>query len=217
MTKLFRFTLLILCIFLPGCGTYYAVSIDSQIGTATPSGPNCLLVSGTEGVGENDPIFLELARLTAPALRANGYEPILTRDAAQSLIKLSSWQEEPRTFTDISYVTRSYPVEVGWGRHRHLDFVYVDEPVITTGTIHTANLLLEAYELDKGKETGRLLWRTALRSAGENADYRVRLFCMAQVLPQVLGTQSGGSQRYDVFLGNDGKITVEHLGMGTLQ
>ncbi len=217
MPKQFRLILLLLCLLLSGCGTYYAVSVDSQNDAVPVAGPNCLLVSGTEGVDENDTTFRELAKLVLPALRAKGYEAILTRDAAQTLVKLSWWQEEPRPYTEISYVTRSYPVEVGWGRHRHIDFVYVDEPVVNTGTIHTVNLLLEACELDKGKETGRLLWRTALRSSGDSSDYRTRLFCMAQVLPHVLGTQSGGSQRYDVSLGTNGEIKVEHLGAGSLQ
>ena len=37
---------------------------------------------------------------------------------------------------------------------------------------------------------------------------------MLQVLPRVLGTQSHGLKRYDVFLGNEGEIEVTDLQNG---
>lgn len=215
MSIFLRLSLLLFCFLLPGCGTYYAVSVDSM-NNGNPSGPNCLLVSDTEGVGEKDATFLELARLAEPAFHARGWNLILNRDAAQMLVKMSWWQEEPRTVTETSYVTHLYPVEVGWGRHRRIEYVYYDEPVINTYVVYAVNLLFEAKELDKGKETGRQLWQTALRSSGVSDDYRARLFSMAKVLPQVLGSASDGPQRYEVFLGSDGEITVEHSGPGRL-
>lgn len=215
MKKLLCIVLLLFAMALSGCGTHYAVSVDSLCDSQPPSGPNCLLVPGNEGVTDKDLVFREIASLVAPAIKAKGWNVILNRDAAQTLVKVHWWQEEPRTVTDVTYVTRSYPVYVRRGRYRHVEYVYYDDPVVTTYTVYTANLLLEGWELDKGRETGRQVWRTALRSSGVSDDLRGRIFTMVQVLPLVLGTGSGGLQRYTVVL-DDGEVRIRHEGPGGL-
>lgn len=215
MKRLLSLSLVLFCLLLSGCGTHYAVSVDSLCDSQPPSGPNCLLVPGDADVSDKDLLFREISSLVAPAFKAKGWNLILNRDAAQTLVKLSWDQEEPRTVTDITYITRSYPIYVGRGRYRHVEYVYYDEPVLSTYTIYTVNLLLEGWELDKGRETGRQVWRTALRSSGVSDDVRTRIFSMVQVLPLVLGTGSGGLQRYTVVL-DDGEVSIRHEGPGGL-
>lgn len=215
MKKLLRLTLILFCLLITGCGTHYSVSVDSLCDSQPPSGPNCLLVPGDENMSERDLLFKEMTALVAPAFHAKGWNIVLNRDSAQTLVKISWKQEEPRTVTDITYVTRSQPVYVGHGRHRHVEYIYYDEPVVTSYTVFTVDLLLEGWELDKGKETGRQVWRTALRSSGLNNELRTRICGMVQVLPLVLGTESGGPQNYTVILNGD-EVKIKHNGPGGL-
>lgn len=204
-----RIFLLLFSFLITGCGSYYTVSVDSLRDDRPPAGASYVLVPGDERITESDLLFREIATLFSPAFHAKGYTIVPDRSAAHNMAKLSYWMEEPRVETDTTTVTRSYPVEVGRGKYRRIEYIHVQEPVVSTRTIYSVNLLIEAYELHTDKTQGRQIWRTALRCSGGTENFRPLLFSMAQVLPRVLGTKSYGLKRYEVFLGNDGEIEVK--------
>lgn len=209
--RLFRLLLLCLALLLTGCGTYYHVSVDSLRDTQQPSGTRYRLVPGNEDVQESDLLFREVVQQMKPAFQAKGYAVVEKEKEADNIAKVSYWMEEPRVHIDTDTITRSYPVVVGRGKYRHVEYVYVDEPVVTSTTIYSANLLIEAYEGSAAQPLGRQIWRTALRCSGGTEDFRTLLFSITRVLPTVLGTDSHGMRRYQVFLGEDGEIEVTDL------
>ena len=206
-----RLLLLFAVLLLSGCGTTYTVSVDSLRDTQPPSGNVYSVSPGNEGVSESDLLFKEVVRKVAPAFRARGYVIAEQGQQADNAAVISYWMDEPRVHIDTSTVTRSYPVVVGRGRYRHVEYVYVDEPVVNSTTIYSANLLIEAYALTPEGTKGRQIWRTSLRCSGLTEDFRTLLFSMVQVLPKVMGTQSNGLRHYEVFLGDDGEIEVTNL------
>ncbi len=209
-----RLFLLLCALLLTGCGTYYNVSVDSLRDTEQPSGTVYIMRPGNEGVSESDLLFREVVRQITPAFRARGYAVVDDLKNADNVAVVSYWMDEPRVHVDTDTVTRSYPVMVGRGKYRHVEYVHVDEPVVTSTTIYTANLLLEAYALTPDKKQDRQIWRTSLRCSSGNEDFRTLIFSMAQVLPGVMGTQSNGLRQFEVFLGNDGEIEVKDRAEG---
>lgn len=209
-----RLFLLLCALLLTGCGTYYNVSVDSLRDTEQPSGTVYIMRPGNEGVSESDLLFREVVRQITPAFRARGYAVVDDMKNADNVAVVSYWMDEPRVHVDTDTVTRSYPVMVGRGKYRHVEYVHVDEPVVTSTTIYTANLLLEAYALTPDKKQDRQIWRTSLRCSSGNEDFRTLIFSMAQVLPGVMGTQSNGLRQFEVFLGNDGEIEVKDRAEG---
>ena len=207
-----RLLLLFSFLLLTGCGSYYHVAVDSLSDERPPSGTSYALTPGNEGEKATDLLFRDIVRRITPAFLSRGYTVV--EGNAQNRAVVSYWMEEPRVYVDTSTITRAHPVVVGHGRHRYIDYVFVEEPVVTSSTIYSANLLIEAYELDKEGKEGRQIWRTALRCSAPNEDFHTLLFSMLQVLPRVLGTQSHGLKRYQVFLGNDGEIEVTDLQTG---
>ncbi len=203
-----RLFLLLCALLLSGCGTYYNVSVDSLRDAQQPSGTVYVMQPGNDGVHESDLLFREVVRQITPAFRARGYTVVDDLKKADNVAVVSYWMDEPRVHVGTDTITRSYPVVVGHGRYRHVEYVYVDEPVVTSTTVYTANLLLEAYALKSDKTRDRQIWRTSLRCSSGNEDFRTLLFSMAQVLPSVMSTQSNGLRHFEVFLGNDGEIEV---------
>ncbi|WP_295640912.1 hypothetical protein [uncultured Mailhella sp.] len=203
-----RLFLLLCALLLTGCGTYYNVSVDSLRDAQQPSGTVYFMQPGNEGVSESDLLFREVVRQITPAFRARGYAVVDDIKNADNVAVVSYWMDEPRVHIDTDTITRTHPVVVGRGRYRHVEYVYVDEPVVTSTTIYTANLLIEAYVLTPDKKQDRQIWRTSLRCSSGNEDFRTLMFSMAQVLPGVMGTQSNGLRQFEVFLGNDGEIEV---------
>lgn len=203
-----RLLLLLSAFLLAGCGTYYNVSVDSLRDTQQPSGNVYVMRPGNEGVSESDLLFREVVRQITPAFRARGYNIVDDIRQADNVAVVSYWMDEPRVHIGTDTITRAQPVVVGYGRYRHIEYVYVDEPVVTSTTIYTANLLVEAYTLTADKKQDRQIWRTSLRCSSGNEDFHTLMFSMAQVLPGVMGTQSNGLRQFEVFLGNDGEIEV---------
>ena len=210
-----RLLLLFSTVLLAGCGSYYNVSVDSLRDTQQPSGTVYVVTPGNEGVSQSDLLFREVLRQITPSFRSRGYTIVDDITKADNVAVISYWMEDPRVHIDTDTITRSHPVLVGRGKYQRIEYVYVDEPVVTSTTIYTANLLLEAYTLTADKKQDRQIWRTALRCSSDTEDFHTLLFSMVQVLPSVLGTQSNGLKQYEVFLGNDGEIEVtdmaEHL------
>ena len=204
-----RLVLLLCALLLTGCGTYYNVSVDSLRDMQQPSGTVYVMQPGNQGVSESDLLFREVVRQITPAFRARGYTVVDDMKRADNVAVVSYWMDEPRVYVGTDTITRSYPVVVGRGKYRHVEYVYVDEPIVTSTTIYTANLLIEAYALTHDKKQDRQIWRTSLRCSSGNEDFRTLIFSMAQVLPGVMGTQSNGLRHFEVFLGNDGEIEVK--------
>ena len=206
-----RLLLLLSAFLLSGCGTYYHVSVDSLRDTQQPPNTVYVIRPGNEGVSDSDLLFREVVRQVTPSFRARGYTVVDDIKDAGNIAVLSYWMEDPRVHISTDTVMRSYPVVVGRGRYRHVEYMYVDEPVVTSTTIYTANLLIEAYTLTEDKKQDRQIWRTALRCSAGTEDFHTLLFSMVQVLPSVMGTQSNGLRRYEVFFGEDGEIQVTDL------
>ncbi|WP_294557312.1 hypothetical protein [uncultured Mailhella sp.] len=204
-----RLLLLFCFLLLAGCGSHYHVAVDSLIDDRPPSGSSYVLVPGNEGMKPTDLQFRDIARQLTPAFQSKGYT-VVDSDAQNKAV-ISWWMEDPRVYLDTSTVTRAHPVVVGYGRHSYVDYIFVDEPVVTSTTLYSANLLIEAYELDKDGREGRQIWRTALRCTAPDEDFHTLFFSMLQVLPRVIGTRSHGLRRYDVFLGSEGEIEVTDL------
>lgn len=206
-----RFLLLFSVLLLTGCGVNYTVSVDSLRDAQTSSGRFYALEPKDAAVDKSDLTFREVIRQISPSFRSRGYTIVDSPKTADNLALVSFWMDEPRVQVNTSMVTRSYPVVVGRGKHQRVEYVYVDEPVVESRTLYTANLLIEAYALDKSRQKDRQIWKTHLRCTSGNEDFHTLLFSMVQVLPSVLGTQSGGLSYYNVFLGNNGEIEVTNL------
>lgn len=206
-----RLLLLFAALLLAGCGTTYTVSVDSLRDTQPPSGNVYSVSPGNEGVSDSDLLFREVVRQVTPAFRARGYVVAENGQRADNAAVISYWMDEPRVHIDTSTVTRSYPVIVGHGKYRHVEYMYVDEPVVNSTTVYSANLLIEAYALNADGSKGRQIWRTSLRCSGLTEDFRTLLFNMVQVLPKVMGTQSNGLKQYEVFISEDGEIEVTDM------
>lgn len=206
-----RLLLLFAALLLAGCGTTYSVSVDSLRDAQQPSGNRYLASPGNEGVSDSDLLFREVVRQITPAFRAKGYELVEAGQDSDNTAVISYWNDEPRVLVDTTTIPRSYPVVVGRGKYRRIEYVYVDEPVVTSTTIYSANLLIEAYALNADGSRGRQIWRTSLRCSGGTEDFRTLLFSMVQVLPRVMATQSNGLRHYEVFLGQDGEIEVTDM------
>lgn len=209
-----RLLLLVLVFLLAGCGTHYNVAVDSLRDTNQPSGTVYVAQPGNEGVHNTDLLFKDVVRQLTPAFRSRGYTLVDDVKNADNSAVITYWMDEPRVHINTDTVTRSYPVVVGYGKHRRVEYMYVDEPVVTSTTIYTANLRIEAYSLTPDKKQERQIWRTALRCSGGTEDFRTLLFSMVQVLPSVMSTQSNGMQYYDVFIGEDGEIEVRNMADG---
>lgn len=215
MNTLFRLSFLLLFLFCAGCSTSYTVAVDSLSDDGPRTGINYFIEPGND-VSPDDLFFRDLKALVTPVFHANGWNVVLDKGVAHNVARLSCWQDEPRTETSYSTITCSYPVAVGHGRHRHVEYVYYEEPVVETRTIFTTHLRIEAYALDGKDKKERQIWRTALRCSSLSPDYRDVIFTMAQVLPQVMARKSGGIQYYQVEYHHDGRIEVHPLGGGSL-
>lgn len=211
-----RLLLLFSAFLIAGCGSYYNVSVDSLRDAQQPAGTIYVVQPGNDGVSQSDLLFREVLRQITPSFQARGYSIVDDIKKADNVTVVSYWMEEPRVHIATDTITRSYPVMVGRGRYQRIEYVYVDEPVVTSTTVYTANLLLEAYSLTADKQRDRQIWRTALRCSSGTEDFHTLLFSMVQVLPSVLSTQSNGLKRYEVFLGNDGEIQVSDQSEGWL-
>ena len=209
-----RLLLLFAAFFLTGCGTYYNVSVDSMRDIQQPSGSVYVVQPGTESVDPSDLLYREVVRQITPAFRSRGYTIVEDIQKADNIAFVSYWMDEPRVHISTDTITRTHPVVVGRGKYRRIEYVYVDEPVVTSTTIYTANLLIEAYTLTDKKKKNRQIWKTTLRCSSGTEDFHTLLFSMAQVLPSVMGTQSNGLRQYEVFLGNDGEIEVKDAADG---
>ena len=209
-----RLLLLFSAVLLAGCGTRYNVAVDSLRDTQQPAGTVYAAQPGNEGVSNTDLLFREVVHQITPSFRAKGYTLVNDMKDTDNLAVITYWMDEPRVHVNTDTVTRSYPVMVGRGRYRHVEYVYVDEPVVTSTTIYTANLLIEAYTLTGDKKQDRQIWRTSLRCSSGNEDFRTLLFSMVQVLPSVMATQSNGLRHYEVFISEDGEIEVKDMADG---
>lgn len=209
-----RLLLLFSVFLLAGCGTHYNVTVDSLRDMQQPSGTVYVAQPGNEGISSTDLLFREVVRQITPSFRAKGYSLVDNMKDADNVAVVTYWMDEPRVHISTDTVTRSYPVVVGRGRYRHVEYVYVDEPVVSSRTIYTANLLIEAYSLTQDKKQDRQIWRTSLRCSSGNEDFRTLLFSMVQVLPTVMATQSNGLRHYEVFIGEDGEIEVRDMADG---
>jgi len=215
MNVLLRLSLLLLCLMAAGCSTSFTVAVDSLSDDSARSGINYYIEPGNE-VSSDDLFFRDLVALVTPVFNSRGWNVVLDKGIAHNVARLSCWQDEPRTETSYTTITRSYPVEVGRGRHRHIEYVYYEEPVVETRTIFTVHLRIEAYALEGKDKKERQIWRTALRCSTLTPNYRDVIFTMAQVLPQVMARKSGGIQYYQVEYQRSGKIEVHPLGGGSL-
>jgi hypothetical protein len=215
MNALLRLSLLFLCLISAGCSTSYTVAVDSLCDDTSRSGINYYIEPGND-VRPDDLFFRDLVALVTPVFNARGWNVVLDKSVAHNVARLSCWQDEPRTETSYSTVTRSYTVEVGRGRHRHIEYVYYEEPVVETRTIFTVHLSIEASALEGKEKKERQIWRTALRCSTLSPNYRDVVYTMAQVLPQVMASKSGGIQYYEVEYHSDGQVEVHPLGGGPL-
>lgn len=205
----------LLAVLLSGCGSYYTVSVDSLRDDGLAAGADAyFLEPGDESVSEDDLLFREIARMLEPAFLAQGYRVVSDRSQARGIARISYWEEEPITTLETGTTQRSVPVVVRDKKNRkHVEYVSVDEPTVTTRTIYTAKLLIETYASKQGG-TGKQIWRTSVACSGSAEDFRTLLASMAPVLPRILGTQTYGVRKFEVFVEDSGKISVDEIGSG---
>ncbi|MBR3881140.1 MAG: hypothetical protein IKJ34_06080 [Mailhella sp.] len=211
MRKMSCLILLFISLLLVGCGKSYTVAVDAMRDDSIASGINYYIEPGREDIAESDLFFRELKTLVTPVFNARGWNVVLDKSIAHNVTRMSFWNEEPRVETYTTMTTQSYPVVVGHGRHRHVEYVYHDVPVVESRTIYTVHLQFESYALEGAQKKERQIWRTALRCSSLSPNQRDLIYTMAQVLPSVLATSSGGLQYYEVMYEQDGRITVTPL------
>ncbi len=194
---------------LSGCGTYYTVSVDSLRDDAQPDKGSYFLEPGDEAVRPDDLLFREAAQQIGQALVMQGKRVVDKRSEAQNIARISYWEGTPETRVDYGTRTTSVPVTTRHHGKYHTEYVYVEEPTVTTYTVYSAGMLIEAYTLAKDKETP--LWRTSVRCSGPEDDFRGLLAIMTPVLSSQLGEQTMGTRRFEVFVEDNGKISVSAM------
>ncbi len=209
---MFCLAAVLLCALLSGCGSYYTVSVDSLRDDGLAAGADAyFLEPGNEGVSEDDLLFREIARTLEPAFLTQGYTVVSDRSQAKGIARISYWEEEPITTLESGTTRRSVPVVVRDKRNKsHVEYVDVEEPTITTRTTYTAKLLIEAYASKRGG-TGKQIWRTSVACSGDAGDFRTLFMGMTPVLPRILGTQTYGVRKFEVFVEDGGKVSVEEI------
>lgn len=215
MNALLRLALLVLCLAAAGCSTAYTVAVDSLSDETHRSGINYFIEPGND-TKPDDLFFRDLVALVTPVFHSRGWNVVRDKSVAHNVVRLSCWQEEPRTETSYSTITRSYPVEVGRGRHRHIEYVYYEEPVVESRTVFTVRMDLQAYALEGKEKKERQIWRTGLSCSTLSPNYRNAVFTMAQVLPQTMARKSGGLQYFQVEYHRDGTVEVYPLSTSSL-
>ena len=206
-----RLSAILLGLLLSGCGSYYTVSVDSlrDDGLAVEAAA-CFLEPDNEGVSEDDLLFREVARTLEPAFLAQGYAVVSKRSEAQSIARITYWEEEPRTTLETATIRRTEPVILRDGKKERVEYITVEEPTVSMRTVYTVRLLVETRRCD-----GKQIWRTFVSCSGSVGDFRTLLASMAPLLPRTLGTRTNGIRTFEVFVEDGGKLSVEEIREGT--
>lgn len=206
-----RLSAVLLGLLLSGCGSYYTVSVDSlrEDGFAADA-TACFLEPGNEGVSEDDLLFREVVRTLEPAFLAQGYTVVSRRSEAQSIARITYWEEEPYTTLETETIRRTEPVVLRDGKKERVEYITVEEPTVSTRTVYTMRLLVETRRCD-----GKQIWRTFVSCSGSAGGFRTLLASMAPVLPRTLGTRTNGTRTFEVFMEDGGKLSVEEIREGT--
>lgn len=206
------FFALLLCLTLSGCGTYYTVTIDSlRAEQADDHKGTCFLESGMAGVEDDDLFFQEICRMIAPAFWARGYTIVHARAEAQSVVSVSYEENEPAVTMEQGTEYRKIPVILRNGRKDRVEYVTVEKPTVTVRTTYSARMLLNA-RVASATGKGASLWRTEVTcSSDTTTDMRTLLINTLPVLQNSLGRRTDGVRKYDVFVDDNGKVTVDEL------
>lgn len=213
-TGIFQLVLALLTLLLPGCGTYYNVTVDSlRADEADPAGTYCL-TPGNETIREDDLLFRDVAGRLEPAFVHRGFRVVDDCAQAQNIAAISYQLNEPdvRVSTGTRFVSK--PVVLWDGRKNHVEYVSVEEPTVTTTTTYSASIIVEAYRLDRGGKSreGQPLWRTeATCASGSISDFRNLLAGMVPVLSESLGGRTQGAEGYEVYIEDNGKVSVSPM------
>lgn len=210
--RIIHAALVLMCLFLSGCGVAYTVSVSSlsadvPVAETSP----CFLESAMPDMTEDDLLFREVARMLRPAFAAKGLAVTEERAAARSLVRVAFRKEQPQIRLETGTVQRSKPVVVRDGKKERIEYVTVEEPTLSTRTIYSAVLRVEAFAVTQ-EGMGRQIWRTEATCAGPVDDLATLLERMAPVLPGLLGGQSRGLRRFEVCVDDNGKISVDETG-----
>ncbi|WP_298067476.1 hypothetical protein [uncultured Mailhella sp.] len=203
--------LLLTALLASGCGVRYSVSVDSLRDAEAPEVKTFVLEPGNSEVSADDLLFREVCSLVTPAFHAHGYRLADNRNEADAVAKISYWSEEPQQHVRTDYVTHAVPIARRHRHHSHIDYAYIDEPVLVAYTVYTAKLCIEASAL-KGRE--RQIWRTIYGYTGTRDDFRTMLHNIAPAIARGLGSQTNGVQYLNVEISDDGLITVTDPALG---
>ena len=205
-----RAAFLFLCccvLLLGGCGSYHQVQVDSLRAAGAGSGP-CLLLPGDAVLAEDDLLFREVCRLLTPALEEAGYLPTDASTAALQT-RVSLGLEEPETIYYMDYESRYRPIT----RRGETEYILVEEPVLSSRTLHTAVLLLECLARPPSRAAvgkGAQLWRTRVRVTGPQDDLLGLVQSAALALRGgVLASHGQGQRSFEVFVSDKGERSVK--------
>ena len=202
-----RLSAVLLGLLLSGCGSYYTVSVDSlRDDELAAEAATCFLEPGNQGGSEDDLLFREVARTLEPAFRAQGYTVVSKRAEAQSIARITYWEEEPRTTLETTTIRRTEPVILRDGKKERVEYISVEEPSVSMRTVYTVKLLVEARRCD-----GKQIWRTLVSGSGSVGDFRTLLASMVPVLPRTLGTRTNGLRIFEVCVEDGSNISVEEI------
>lgn len=202
---------LLLCLLLQGCGTYYTVSVDSlRDDKLAADVASYYMEPGNEGTSEDDLLFKDVVQTLTPAFAARGYTVLSERSEAEGIARVFYQEDEPSTRLKTSTVTRKYPVMVRDRFGRRVEYVRVDEPRVTPYLVYGAQLRVEAYARN-GKGVGKQLWRTSVVCTSEVPDFRAMLSSMVPVLQTTLSVRTEGKKHFEVFIDDKGKVTTSEI------
>ena len=190
---------------LSGCGTYYNVSIDSLCDTEVSDLGTYVIRPEDQQLSEDDLFFKEIAHMLDPAFGSRGYKVVSDVAEADRIALVEWWEGEPEVTVETRTERRSVPVITRKGK---VEYIWVDEPQLSTSTRYSAYMLIKGFALTKDGKIGQQIWRTAVRCSSGVNDFRSMLRYMMVPLSGTLGTRTGSARTFEIFVGDDGKVSV---------
>lgn len=203
--RLFFFLVLSLVGLLSGCGNYYTVNVDSLCDTEISDRGTYIIRPEDEQMREDDLFFKDVVNMIQPAFSARGYRVVSDEAQADRIALVEWWEGEPEITVETRTERRSVPVVTRKGK---VEYIWIDEPDISTRTVYSAHMLIKGLALNKDGKPGQQIWRTAVRCTSGINNFRGMLRYMAIPLSGTLGTRTDSVRTFEVFVGDDGKISV---------
>lgn len=203
---------LTLCLFIAGCGTTYTVSVNSLAADIPlPPESTCFLESAMPGVNERDLLFREVAHMLEPALAFQGLTVTDDLSTASIVVRIAYAEGSPIVTWETESMTVQKPVYIRANNKTKVEYVSVEEQRLVSRTSYNASLLVDAYLKEPNNLPGDPLWKTAVTCSGPENDLQTLLKTMAPVLSNTLGARNSRVRNFEVYVEDNGAVTVDEV------